>query len=102
MSTQDRAPELHDRSTRGDVLSAEEQAELDRWHALQDQEENAALTTGAPPDHAELRAQLDAATAQLVVATQRVQALAAENEQVRQEIAALERKLAQRTRTQPA
>jgi hypothetical protein len=95
--------ELHDRATRGVPLSDEEQAQLDQWYARQDQDEDAALTrTPAPPSVTALQAQVDAAVAQLLTVTQRIQTLAAENEAVRREIAVLQRQLAQRPATQPA
>jgi hypothetical protein len=103
MSADDLARQLHDRATRGEVLSADEQAQLDLWYARQDQEEAAALARAAPaPSVAEMQAQLDVAVAQLLTVTQRIQTLTAENEAVRREVAALQRQLTQKPTTQPA
>ena len=103
MSGDDVALQLHDRATRGGALSAEEQALLDAWYARQDQEEAAALARSLPPANvAALQAHVDAAVAQLLTVTQRIQTLTAENEAVRQEIAALQRRLAQQSANQPA
>src|SRR5688572_28867446 len=97
MSTDHLGQQLHDRATRGEVLSVEEQAHLQLWYARQDQEESGVLA-GAPSDQsvAQLRGRLDAAVSQLVEATQRIQVLAVQNEAVRREIADLERQLTQR------
>ncbi len=97
------ARQLHDRATRGESLSAEERALLDHWYARQDQEEGAALAATVPPaSAAALQAQVDAALAQLVTATQRIQTLAAENEAVRKEVADLQRQLARKPAVQSA
>ncbi len=103
MSKDDLGRSLHDRATRGAVLSAEEQAQLDEWYAQLDQEEAALLSGNRPaPGLASLQAQVDAAVAQLVTTTQRIQTMTAENEAVRQEIAALQRRLTQKPTAQPA
>ncbi len=97
------ARQLHDRATRGDSLSAEERVLLDQWYARQDQEEGAALAAAVPPaSAAALQTQVDAALAQLVTATRRIQTLAAENEAVRKEIADLQRQLARNPAVQSA
>ena len=94
---------LHHRATRGEPLSAEERAQLDAWYARLDAEEGAALARAAPSsDLTALRAQIATALAQLGTVTQHVQALSAENATVRQEIAALQRLLAQKSTPQPA
>ncbi len=103
MRGDDLALQLHDRATRGGALSAEEQALLDAWYARQDREEAAALAAAdSSQSVAALQGQVDAAVAQLLTVTQRVQTLTAENEVVRQEIAALQRRLAQQSANQPA
>jgi hypothetical protein len=102
MNADDLGRQLHDRATRGAVLSTEEQAHLERWYAQQDLEESAALARSSPgPDAAALQAQVAAALAQLLAVTQRIQALAADNEAVRRDIAALHRELARQPKTQP-
>lgn len=51
MSTEELAKQLHDKATRGNMLSAAEQAQLEAWYAQQDQEEKAILERATPPRH---------------------------------------------------
>lgn len=103
MSRDHLGQQLHDRATRGEALSAEEQAQLEEWYAQHDREEAAALGSALSPQrNAQLQGQIDAAMAQLLTVTQRIQTLAAENEAVRQEVSALQQQLTQRTEKQPA
>jgi hypothetical protein len=103
MSTDDLGQELHDKATRGGVLSADEQTLLDKWYALHDQQESAALAGTGPTDAlAALQAQVTAAVAQLSTVSQRIQVLSGENDALRQEVAALQRQLALRTTAQTA
>ena len=97
MSHDTLAQQLHDKATRGGVLTAAEQAQLDTWYAQQDQEESATFaSTQTLQSLSELQAQVAAAVAQLQTVTQRIQVLIAENEAVRREIAALHDQLAHR------
>lgn len=103
MTNKEFGRELHDRLTRGEALSNQEQAELEQWYARLDRDEGAALArTVASPKLVELEAQVAQATAQLQSVTQRIQTLSAENAVVRQEIADLQRQLIQKSATQPA
>jgi hypothetical protein len=103
MSADTAGQRLHNRATRGEALSVEEQAQLEEWYARLDREEAAALAGTHPPASVtELRTQIKASLAELAAATQRNQALAAENAALRQEVAALQRQLAQKLTTQPA
>ena len=62
---------LHDRASRGETLSAEEQAQLEKWYALQDQAEAEVLgLTGLTDTVAALQAQIESALAQLAAVTQ--------------------------------
>jgi hypothetical protein len=89
---------LHDRATRGEQLTSDEQAALDAWYMQQDQAESQLLIAQAPAETAvQLRAQLAAAAAQLESVSQHIRAVLAENEHVRHEITVLQRQLAQRT-----
>jgi hypothetical protein len=102
MEAHDLVQNLHERLSRGAVLSADERAQLEQWYARQDQEEDAALTRAqASPALDRLRGQVADATAQLQVVAQRIQTLSSENEAVRREIAAVQRQLAQRAAMQP-
>ena len=103
MSKDELAQQLHDKATLGESLSAEEEALLQQWYARQDQDEDAMLTRTVPPESvAALQTQVDAALAQLLTVSQRIQVLTAENEAVRRDIAALQRLLSQRSTAQPA
>jgi len=96
-STVELGRQLHDRATRGDTLTKDEQEQLRRWYAEQDQEETALLASAViPGDLAALQTQVQRVTAQVVAQAQRIQALAAENAQLRQEVAALHRLLSER------
>jgi hypothetical protein len=103
MTPDELARQLHDKATRGQKLEATEQAYLEAWYARQDKEEGDQLSA-APPSQAlaSLEAQVTGVMADLVAVTQRIQELAASNEAVRREIAALQRQLAHKQAVQPA
>lgn len=89
------ARQLHDRATRGETLSAEEQRQLENWYLSQDIAEHQALGLAAGEKAlASLQAQIDAALAQLTLTTKHIQEVASENENLRRQIAALRRQLA--------
>jgi hypothetical protein len=91
------AQQLHDRATRGELLSAEEQARLHQWYEQQDQEETRLLAPAKePPVLTALRDQIDASAVRLSAVAEQIQTLNAETESLRREIIALERQLAQR------
>lgn len=93
--TDDFAQQLHDKWTRGELLSAKEKEQLKNWYALQDSAESKALgLTAAEKTSAILQAQIDTALAGLTEVTKRIQKMAAENKTLRDEIAALRRQLA--------
>jgi predicted RNase H-like nuclease (RuvC/YqgF family) len=94
---------LHDRATRGESLTAAERDRLDRWYAQHDLEEADTLTKTFLSTATEtLRAQVDAAVEQLRVLTAQIQEQGAENQTLRQEVAALKNELAQKSKKQPA
>lgn len=94
---------LHDRATRGETLTTEEQEQLRHWYARHDQEEMAQLSAAPAPSRlAELQARVQQASAQVVAQAQHIDALTAENAQLRQEIAALQRLLSAKPAGQPA
>jgi hypothetical protein len=96
MNAEERARQLHDRATRGLALSTEEQAELEAWYAEQDRGESI-LLGGSPPEQSltALYAQLDEAMTRLRAVTARIHEIAAQNDALRREIAALQQQLAQ-------
>lgn len=87
--------QLHDRWTRGQTLTAEEQVHLEAWYQQQDaaeaQQLNQVFTAAGISD---LQAQVEMALTQLAAAIQRVQQITAKNEGLRQEISALRQQLA--------
>ena len=90
--------QLHDKSTRGEILSVAEQAELDAWYMAQDTAESQLLAeTASSQSLANLQADVQAAVTQLRVATLRIQVLSDQNEAIRQEVTVLQRQLAQQT-----
>ena len=89
---------LHDRATRGDTLTKAERTSLAAWYERQDAEEESWLAASAPQAEIALRLlrnEVEAASAQMLTVTQDIQTLIAENEALRQEIAALTQRLAQ-------
>ena len=87
---------LHDRATRGEDLSPEEQECLDAWYQAQDQAEAEQLGVDVEPTPESLEARIDATLRQISEATERIRNVAAENKGLRREIAALRLELAQR------
>ena len=86
---------LHDRRTRHETLSDEEQAQLERWYAAQDQAEDGELsgvTSKASIDA--LTEEIEAVTSQLAVVTSDIQRIARENAELRRETVALRQQLA--------
>jgi hypothetical protein len=89
---------LHDRSTRGESLNADEQAALEAWYAQQDQAESQLLTGQTSPETlTQLRTQIAAAAAQLETVSQHIREALDQNDQVRREIALLQRQLAKQS-----
>jgi hypothetical protein len=95
--------QLHDQATRGHPLDAAQTAQLDTWYAQQDAAEQVTLAQAAESgDLATLREQVNRALGQLEVSTHRVRQLAAENETLRSEFAALRRDVANKSVPQAA
>ncbi|HET8627422.1 MAG TPA: hypothetical protein VFL91_08380 [Thermomicrobiales bacterium] len=87
--------QLHDKATRRETLSPEEQARLDAWFAEQDAASAASLAEPAGPQTAAaLRDEIAEAAAQLEAAARRIYELASGNATLRDEVAMLQRRLA--------
>ena len=85
---------LHDCFTRGDTLTAEEQQALDAWYREQDQTEFAMLEQAVlAPDIPALRHQLEVALQQLSFISQSINDVLRANNELRQDIAQLQRQL---------
>src|SRR6266545_6120418 len=98
MMTDEQLQRLHDRATRGDRLTDEEQAALDAWYLQQDQAESQLLQAlSNSVSLANLQSQVTATVTQLEVVTHRIRETLATNADLRREIASLQRKLAEQT-----
>lgn len=93
MTSDNLAKQLHDEATRGESLLAEEQSLLEDWYALQDHIESNALGLTADEKTLSLQeTQVEAALIQLATVTKRIQEIASENEALRREAAADQRR----------
>ena len=92
---------LHDRSTRGETLSDQEQTQLESWYEYQDNlESNILVTTLEGKPIAKLQSQIEVSLTQLISITQHIQEVTAENEILRQEINSLRDQLVASSTTQ--
>lgn len=86
--------ELHDRQTRGDQLTSEEQEQLDQWYQEQDEAEGSHLGQQvATTDISALREQLDNAITQLSLVSEHITEVMRANAMLRDDIAQLQHKL---------
>ncbi|MCS7055127.1 MAG: hypothetical protein NZM18_02980 [Thermoflexales bacterium] len=88
--------ELHDRFTRGESLTPEEQAALQAWYVQEQQEELHALNLSPLPDIVALQDQVRRTLKQLAELLTTIERLEAENAALRQENAHLRAQLAKR------
>ena len=86
--------ELHDKATRGQKLSAEEETLLQAWYAEQDRAENTLLNLSDDENAASLQAQVETTLAQIITITKQIEETSAENDRLRREIASLRQQLA--------
>ena len=95
--------QLHNRATRGEALSTEEQAQLDAWYAEQDRVEAVLLQrTASSVSQTSLQTEIDSILHQITSAAQRIQDIAHQNELLRDEIARFRRQLLQQATVQVA
>jgi len=86
--------QLHDRWTRGQVLTAEEREQLEVWYQQQDAKEAKQLNpVSTAVEISDLQAQVEMALTELATVIQRVRQISAENEGLRQEISTLRQQL---------
>ena len=97
MIPDDVALDLHDRLTRGQSLTEDERAALQRWYAAQDTAETALLgqSVGVETLH-RLQEQVEGMLAKIADVSTHIGEIAAENDAIRRENTALRRRLAQR------
>jgi hypothetical protein len=103
MVSDDLGRHLHDRATRGETLTASEEAQLTAWYAAQDAAEYVSLAL--PEDYQsspELRAQITGLMHRITTVAQAVQTLEKENSALRDEIAALRHQVIQHLAPQNA
>ncbi len=87
--------ELHNKATRGQELSTEEETLLKAWYADQDKAENKMLNPfDAENKAASLQEQVETTLAQIITITRQIEKTSAENEMLRREIASLRQQLA--------
>ena len=103
MQTDDISRHLHDRATRGEDLTTDEEAQLVAWYAEQDRlEADGLVIPDEAPSLSVLKLQVDEAISQLRSTARQIEDVAAENDAIRQEIAVLQDRLARLVNTQPA
>jgi chromosome segregation ATPase len=91
------ASALHDRATRGEKLSAQQQDLLDAWYDQRDAVENALLSCTSARHSLgidELKREIDTALARVAAATGHVQRLTRQNAELRRSVVELQRRLA--------
>jgi len=103
MAADEIGQKLHDRATRREALTTEEQEQLRLWYAHLDQEETTQLSAAPVPTLlSDLESRVEQVTGQVVVQAQHIELLTAENSRLRQEIAILQRSLSEKLAGQPA
>ncbi len=98
----DLGPQLHDRATRGEALTPDEQKRLEAWYQAMDRAEAAELGQGEGAADAELAAQVDATLARIGTVTARLRELDSQIRALRRDNATLRSEVAQRLASQRA
>ena len=95
--------QLHNRATRGEALSEEEQAQLNAWYDEQDREEMMMLRRDTPvEDQDSLQADIDSVLYRIGNTAKRIKSISQQNEVLREEIMRFRRQLAQQATVQIA
>jgi len=95
---------LHDRATRGELLSEEDQVQLDAWYEQMDAQELAQLNSNiaSPADRQLIQEQINATIARIQNVTTKIQTTLDENERLRRENLSLTARLAQTSASRAA
>ncbi len=93
---------LHDRATRGQKLSTEEQEQLEAWYAKMDRAEAADLGLGKEAPEGALPALIEKTLAEIAGATRRIRELDRQAREIEQENGALRARLSRHLSTQHA
>jgi hypothetical protein len=83
---------LHDKATRGETISNEEQALLCEWYRIQDETESEQLGSVSVISDSglqNLKTQIGTSRKELIAVTGRIQSIISENESLKREIAVL-------------
>ena len=94
--------QLHDRATRGQQLSPEEEAQLAAWYAELDRAETADLGLSQAASESTLPARIEKTLVEISSAAQRIRELDRKAKEIEQENAALRARLGHRLATQRA
>jgi Ca2+-binding EF-hand superfamily protein len=87
---------LHDRATRGEVLSETERRQLESWYESQDKLESESLNKIDVGNILSKRnIQIESALSEIAEITSKIQKILAENEKIRRENEILRRKIAE-------
>ncbi len=87
---------LHDRATRGEVLSETEKAQLEAWYESHDKLESELLNNGNTPDFLGQRnLQIQVVLSEIAEFTSDIQKISTENEKIRRENEVLREKIAE-------
>ncbi len=87
---------LHDRATRGEVLSETEQIQLKTWYEIQDRLESELLNNRNAPDFlSKSEMNIDSVLSEIAEFTSNIQKISAENEKIRRENEVLREKIAE-------
>ncbi len=88
---------LHDRATRGEVLSIAEQRELDRWYEAQDAAEARLLEgVGSHDARSSIKAEIGDLLTRITETTSHIRTLTTENDDLRRQISDLRSRLGRR------
>jgi len=94
---------LHDKATRGVILTPEEEQQLEAWYAAQDIAEYETIQVTISRSRNEtLMAQIDTITQRLPIVTRNIDKIARENAMLRREITRLQQQLTQTLALNPA